>query len=101
MAKMTKANASRLLAPVPETNAFWCRDGGIYRNLEELKAGLARMSDTTFAYHVNREKNDFSSWVRSSVGDTKLAADLDKSPNRMSAHKRVEERLIFLRDRLT
>ena len=100
MANMTKDVAGRLLAPVPELNLFWCHDGSVFRNLDQLRVGLAGMSDETFAYHVTPEKNDFSAWVRTSVGDSKLAADLDKSGNRQHALKRVEERVGFLRDRL-
>ena len=101
MAKMTEDAASRMLAPVPEPNVFWCRDGNIFRDMNDLKTGLGRMSDETFFYHVTPEKNDFSAWVRSSVGDVKLANDLDKAGNRLLSLKRVEARLVFLRDRLT
>jgi hypothetical protein len=100
MAKMTKDTARHLLAAVPDTNVFWCRDGSVFKNLDELKSGLARISDETFAYHVTPTKNDFSAWVRTTVGDSKLATDLDKSGSRAQALKRVEERLAFLRDRL-
>jgi hypothetical protein len=100
MAKMTKDAASQLIAKVPETNAFWCHDGSVYRNLDELKTGLARMSAETFAFHVTPEKNDFSAWVQTSVGDSKLANDLEKAGNHNLAMKRVEERLAFLKDRL-
>ena len=100
MAKMTKDAASRLVARVPETNSFWCHDGSVYRNLDELKTGLARMSDETFAFHVTPEKNDFSAWVQTSIGDSKLANDLDEAASRRLALKRVEERLVFLKDRL-
>ena len=101
MAKMTKDTASQLLAIVPETNVFWCHDGSVFKNIDDLKAGLARISDETFASHVTPTKNDFSSWIRTTVGDSKLATDLDKAGDRTHALQRVEERLAFLRDRLT
>jgi hypothetical protein len=100
MAKMTKDAASHLLAPVPEPNVFWCRDGRVFKNLDDLRAGLTRISDETFAFHVTPDKNDFSAWVRTTVGDSKLATDLDKASDPADALKRVEERLAFLRDRL-
>ena len=101
MTQMTKDVARRMLGPVPESNVFWCHDGRVFKNLDQLRAGLAGMSDDTFAYHVTPEKNDFSNWVRTSVGDTKLAGELDKSADRTQSLKRVEERLAFLRDRLS
>ena len=101
MAKMTHEEASKLLAAVPEENVFWCQDGSVFKSVEELKDALARMSDETFALHVTADKNDFSAWTRTTVKDSKLATDLDKSCSRTLALKRVEERLAFLRDRLS
>jgi hypothetical protein len=100
MAKMTKEEATRMLAAVPAENVFWCHDGSIFKTIEQLKEGLARMSDETFAFHVTVEKNDFSNWVGTTVKNNKLATDLSKAGNRTLAVKRVEDRVVFLRSRL-
>jgi hypothetical protein len=58
------------------------------------------MSDETFAFHVNTEKNDFANWVRGIIGDEKLTRDLTKSQNRTQAAKKVAERVDFLKAKL-
>ena len=94
--KITKQDAEKLLADVPEYRSFWCNDGRIFRNMRDLSAGLASMSVRTFAYHLNAEKNDFSNWLKDSVGDENLAEDLEDPISRREAAKTVKERVSFL-----
>ena len=77
----------------PEEAIFRCHDGRTFRDMKELAEGLAAMSDDTFAYHVNSERNDFSKWVRDVIRDEKLADDLAKAKNRTQAAKYVNPRL--------
>ncbi len=100
MARISRQDAERLLANVPEEYVFWCRDGRILRNMKELGEALDSMTDETFAYHSNEEKKDFSNWVRDIIGDEKLARDLGKSPSRTQAAKSVAERVAFLSRKL-
>jgi hypothetical protein len=94
--KVTKQDAEKLLADVPEYRSFWCNDGRIFRNMRDLSAGLASMSVHTFAYHLNAEKNDFSNWLKDSVEDEQLAEDLEDPISRREAAKTVKERVLFL-----
>jgi hypothetical protein len=94
--KITKQDAEKLLADVPENQSFWCNDGRIFRNMRDLSAGLASMSVHTFAYHLNAEKNDFSNWLKDSVEDEQLAEDLEDPISRREAAKTVKERVLFL-----
>ena len=80
-----KQEAERFLAEVPQEYVFWCHDGRTLRDMKELGKALSTMTDETFAYHVNMEKNDFSNWVRDVIGDEKLARDLLKSTTRAQA----------------
>ena len=86
----------KLLAKVPEESIFRCHDGRTFRDMKDLAEGLAAMSDDTFAYHVNSEKNDFSKWVRDVIRDEKLASDLAKATNRTQAARYVTARLAVL-----
>jgi hypothetical protein len=95
-AKVTKQDAEKLLADVPEEHLFWCNDGLIFRNMRALSVGLASMSDETFAYHVNDEKNDFSTWLKDVIEDEKLAEDMQKPITRQQAAKKVNDRVSFL-----
>jgi alpha-amylase len=88
---------SARLADVPADKAFWCCDNHVLRNLDELAAALQGMSDQTYGYHVNGEKNDFTKWVRDVIGDATLAKNLDKTADRASAAHAVTARLARLR----
>jgi hypothetical protein len=99
--KVTKQDAERLFADVPEDRSFWCCDGRIFRNMRDLSDGLANMSDETFAYHVNDEKNDFSNWLKDVIEDEKLAKDMEASITRQQAAKMVNERVTLLNMRLS
>ena len=94
--KVTKQEAQKLLADVPENHSFWCCDGRIFRNMRDLMVGLASMSGDTFAYHLNAEKNDFSKWVFDVIEDEKLAEDLAQSTSQRAAAKTVNERFSLL-----
>ena len=95
--KMTRRDAQKLLANVPEEYVFWSCDGRILRNMKELGEALNSMTQETYAYHSNTEKNDFSNWVRDIIGDKKLAEDLLRLQDRVAAAKAVSERIAFLR----
>jgi hypothetical protein len=88
--------AEKKLARVPEHYVFYCCDGGVYGDLEELAAGLAAMTDEAFAYHSNREKQDFCNWVRDVIEDIELANDLAMAASRMEAADCVSDRILFL-----
>ena len=68
---------------------FWVNDGRVLKNLNELCDALMNMSDETFAYHVNDEKNDFAKWVDEVLNDPELAKKLKKCKNPSSMLKTV------------
>ncbi len=102
MAKKVKPKAGakkqleKPLVKVPVEYAFWCHDGNIFADLEELAKGLAAMSDETFAYHCNLEKQDFSRWVRDVIEDEWLAAELARATDRLQAAECVATRMTLL-----
>ena len=94
--RISKSQAQKFLARVPEQNVFLCNDGNTFRDIKELKDALATMSDQTFRYHSNEVKKDFSKWVRDVVGDENLAVNLETAPDREQAAKIVEKRCSLL-----
>ena len=96
MTKILKEHAERRLDDVLDQYVFWCHDGRIIRNIRQLKDALELMSDETYAYHANKEKNDFSNWVKDIIGDEKLARDFSKSSNKRQAFEYVKARETFL-----
>jgi hypothetical protein len=91
-----KKQPEKLLVKVPAEYVFWCHDGSIFADINELAEGLAAMSDETFAYHCNLEKQDFSNWVRDVIGDEQLAADLARATGRLQAAEYVAARITLL-----
>jgi len=100
MAKTLKEDAKRYLVDVPGEYVFRCCDGSVFRNMKELRDGLANMSEETYAYHVNSDKNDFSRWVREVIGDEKLAVSLQSSTSRTDAAKQVATRVTWISRKL-
>ncbi len=98
--RITKQDAEKRLARVPDESVFWCHDGSVFHDMQELADGLNKMSDETFAHHSNAEKTDFSNWVKDIIGDEKLSRDLAKAKDRTQAAKFVTERLNFLISKL-
>ena len=100
MARILKHDAERLLGNVPAEYVFQCRDGNTFRNLRELTEALTTMTEETFVFHANEEKNDFSNWVGDVIRDEKLARDLRKALNQTQAAKKVMQRITFLEGKL-
>jgi hypothetical protein len=98
--KISKEEVNRRLGDVPNEKRFWCHDGKLIKNLEELGKALNDMSDETFHHHSGEGRNDFSKWIRDVVGDDKLAEDLSKAGSRTQASQAVALRISFLKSKI-
>lgn len=94
---ITKVDGKRYLSPVPTEKVFWSHDGSILKDMSELALALNRMSEETFAYHVNKEKNDFANWVKDVLSDDQLATQMYRLHDRNSTVALVGQRLTSLR----
>jgi len=94
---LTKNEAIKYLSDVPSEQCFWVNNGPILKNMDELASTLPELNDEIFRYHVNNEKNDFSSWIKNSIGDQKLANELLSSKNKDSFLKKIKNRLNSLK----
>ena len=94
---MKKEEARKFLADASPECCFWVNNGPVVKNLEELDNALTNISNETFMHHVNKEKNDFSSWVNDVLGDKRLADDLMKSKSKQSVINKVKQRLQVLK----
>jgi hypothetical protein len=95
-APVKKADNKKKLEKVSEAVVFWCNDGQIFRDLNDLMNGFDIMSEATFEYHLNDNKNDFSCWIMDIIGDQALAQDLKSVKTREQAKKKVQKRYIEL-----
>lgn len=99
MAKVTRIKLDKAwLGDVPGDKMFWCHDGRVVKNMAELAAALKEMPNDIFEYHLNGERNDFSTWVRDVIGDTTLAGQLARVAAQATARKKVEMRLSAIVD---
>ena len=84
--KLTVVNAKN-------ESCFWINNGPVLKNIEDLKESLLTMSKETFSYHVNKEKNDFASWIKEALEDSTLANKLAKAKTLKSTIKAIGDRL--------
>lgn len=92
--KMTKKAVKKMvLVNAEDQRRFWVCDDQILSNLKDLAGALSRMSDETYRYHVNPEKNDFAKWADEVMRDKILSAYLMKAESRQEAEKMVQDRL--------
>jgi len=68
---------------------FWAKDGRILSDLKDLKNALEEMAEETYAYHVNKSRNDFAKWTEEVLKNKKVATELKKAKNKLGALKKV------------
>jgi len=91
-----KEKLKLLLQDTAEGRKFWCIDGKIFGNLKELKNALSKISDETFNYHVNSEKNDFVEWINKVIGDIKLAKSLENVFDKKTTERKIRARITYI-----
>jgi len=99
--EITKDQAKRLLSNVPEHCTFKTCDGRTIRSVRDLGKTLAHMADETFQYHANQYRNDFSQWVKDTIGDEKLARHLGRTTDRKQTLRELSHRITFLSGQLS
>ncbi len=80
--KKVKVMGNKAQYKVPKDKAFEAIDGSEIRDLITLADTLESMSDDSYYYHVEAQRNDFSNWVRDCLGETELATKMECSDNR-------------------
>ncbi|MBI2866036.1 MAG: hypothetical protein HYX99_01575 [Chloroflexi bacterium] len=99
MVRRAQPDVFRLLADVPQEKRFWCQDGRVLGNIQELESALPNLSPDAWQHHTGQGRNDFANWVRDVIGDSRLAADLLKSPTPGAAAQAIRARITQLQRR--
>ena len=94
---VTKEEAAKYLCNAAPEHCFWVNNGPILKNVEELADALESISEDSYSYHANKDKNDFSKWIGEVIGDSRLANDLLSSKNKGSALNKIRARLNSLK----
>ncbi len=92
--------SKKRLSPVNESEKFKTKDGEEIESLESFYEKLKNMDEETFSHHVNEEKNDYSEWVKNSIGDETLALKLERTKDIEETMRIVEERIDELKRRV-
>jgi len=79
---------------------FFCHDGCVTGNLQQLVECLSHMSEESYRHHVTPQKNDFRNWIRDVFGDDKLANDIAAVHSSAIAAKVISARITWLRKKL-
>lgn len=70
---------------------FYSIDGKVFTSIEDLFNGLKDMTEDTFRYHLNNEKNDFYNWFMGVFQASDLASSIKKVKTRTGLSKKLKE----------
>lgn len=87
----TKKKTKKPLVTAQGHLMFWVFEGPVLANVRDLRDALKSMSDKTYVYHVNGDKNDFANWVCDILCDVDLGKKLARAKKRATALKMVDE----------
>lgn len=93
--KVVKKATKQTLVYADNASSFWLVDGQILNSLLALHDALGTMKKTVYTHHVTKDKNDFSDWVASVLGDVVCADSLRKIKTATAAKLVIAERLKF------
>ncbi|MBN2094420.1 MAG: glycoside hydrolase family 57 protein [Candidatus Aenigmarchaeota archaeon] len=96
--KKEKTNfmSKHLLNEVPAGKEFYCKDGKVFRKVEELAKAIRKLDTTTYKAHVDTTKNDFANWLEHVVGDAVLANKIRRAQNQTTMARIVNSRVAEL-----
>ena len=93
--RLNKKLAKKIIGNVNKENKFFCSNGEVFSNLNNLKKGLEKMDNKTFLHHTKKGKNDFSNWIKECIEDVRLADGLI-GLNKKSSSKKIESRIAYI-----
>lgn len=76
---------------------FFVNDGRVIQNIGQLTDVFSEISDETYSYHVNSDKNDFANWIGDVFGHKKLAGELKRVKTKETALRKVDSHLKLLK----
>lgn len=92
--RRTSAAKPKPLSKVEKSHqAFWVNNGPILHGLKDLEDALLNMADETFAYHVNKHKNDFAKWIAEALNNSELGKKLERSKTKKAFIQALQKAL--------
>ncbi len=71
---------------------FYVIDGQVASDINDLLKAIKTMQENAYIYHANKQKNDFSNWLRDVLNEKEIAEKIRNS-SRDEAVKLLEEHL--------
>ena len=90
----------KILSNVSDFESFWFCNNTVASSLEELSKLLLEVDDTTFRYHLHKNKNDYEDWIKNIIGDEEFSKEISRVKTRITLSKKIEERVDFLKKQL-
>jgi len=93
--RLPKESCQEWLRDEPD-QAFVCIDGLRAKNIKELVKMFEKMTDESYRYHVNEEKNDFANWVEGVFHNGHLSANFRSARSKKEAYQYVKRHYLML-----
>lgn len=90
---LTLARAKNILKILPKSESFWLCTNQDLRSLNTLAKSLDQANDDVFRYHVNKYKNDFSTWVKDIIGDNDFAREISRIKTKATLVRKIDEKI--------
>jgi len=81
------------LCDVDSNKYFYAINSKVLKNMSDLYYFLKECDSSTFSYHVNANKNDFSAWVRDAFHDNDFADEISTILDRRQLKDILEAKL--------
>jgi hypothetical protein len=82
-----------ILADCGSDVAFYMCNGAVLRSIRELAKAIEELDNDSFGCHVNKEKNDFATWIQDIFGDSTLAAELRRAKTQKKTVEVIRKRI--------
>jgi len=92
-------NNPKFLDDVNIDHLFRMNSGQTIRNIYELVDAIEHSSQSTYDYHANSQKNDFSKWLEFTIGDKELASMI-RSKSKQDALHLIKKRIFQLEEEI-
>ncbi len=94
---LSSENIKKILSEVSDFESFWFCNNNVANSLESLSKLLLEVDDTTFRYHLHKNKNDYEDWIKNVIGDEEFSKEISRVKTRFTLSKKIEERILFLK----
>ncbi len=97
---LTLIDIKKILSEVSDFESFWFCNNTVANSLESLSRLLLEVDDTTFRYHLHKNKNDYEDWIKTIIGDEEFSKEISRVKTRITLSKKIQERITFLKEEL-